>query len=272
MFIPDREFILPRDNNCIFRYTDLWKFVSLLTEKTIYLCRVDLLQDHYEGFYLNDYIEYLKKTLQTLKINNPEKELTSILSHLDGLRTTMYVNCWCLKSHELATMWEAYCKNENEEFGIAIQSNIGKLKKAFSASKEPIRIGKVHYLNYRKSSSVFLSSIASIDNKKKPSSMVLDTVFSPFLYKQQYWKDERELRCLLWKPELFLEKKECPTGFHIPINIEDLIQTIYTDPRAPKSFVVEIKDLVRAHGYRFDIKQSHIAIPPSSYPDLKLIK
>lgn len=256
------------DNSFLFRYMALQKAISLFVNKALYFCRVDLLEDYWEGIYLDDFIQDIKKIIKTISKGKTEKELNETVSYIKEFRKLMYVNCWCQNSHELISMWGNYSGSKD---GIAIQTTVRKLKNVLDEAQENIRIDKVHYIEYENSSSVPGCSASCLNYEQKSRSMIIKDEYSAFLYKRHYFKDECEVRCLLYKDELLNEKNDFPRGIHIPVNLNNLIDTVYIDPRMPKPFADDIKKLIKMYG-NFDVKQSPIAMLPSSYPYAESIK
>jgi hypothetical protein len=51
MFEEHHQFICPPEDTILWRYLDFTKFASLISKKTMYFCRTDLLGDPFEGSY-----------------------------------------------------------------------------------------------------------------------------------------------------------------------------------------------------------------------------
>ena len=125
---------LPKPKNedqKIWRYLDLLKFIDLLETQELFFSRADKLGDDFEGTYTKKAWEQREKIFKIWEDNGgKDGEIQKFREMYE--RGTIYtiqnffVNCWHMNDFESAAMWRLYLKS-NE--GIAIQSTFRRLKK-----------------------------------------------------------------------------------------------------------------------------------------------
>ena len=113
-------------DNTVWRYMDCGKFQSLLRESALYLCRVDRLQDRFEGTYSRQQLLDMDAWLES---RVPGKWATEVITTERQGRTRyrkrMYISCWCVSEFDLDLMWKAYVRNPP---GVAIKSTVKRLQ------------------------------------------------------------------------------------------------------------------------------------------------
>jgi len=93
---------LPADGQIrVWRYMDFWKFESLLTNKALYLCRGDKLQDRFEGTYSRQQIVDMNKWLEAKRYAHLIKEERS---RRQLRRKQLFISSWCMSDHDLDLM------------------------------------------------------------------------------------------------------------------------------------------------------------------------
>jgi hypothetical protein len=177
---------------------DFAKFVSLVSNRALYFCNLEILakEDPHEGLLsLPNYRHREWKTIADLtreeyktiffKEMNEEEKRIQFESQRNAKeywlrrrfydRRTLSVNCWHVGPHESAAMWVRYAAGGN---GIAITTNYDRLTAALVNEKARVFVGMVQYLDW---------SSEPVNNK---------TIF-PFSKKVSY-AYEQELRLALW--------------------------------------------------------------------------
>ena len=91
--------------------------------------------------------------------------------------------------------------------------------------------------------------------------------FSSVLMKRQSFEHERELRCLFWQPhakngKIELDREDIPSGYYIQADLNGLIEAIYIAPNAGSWFKDLTVNLLKIHGYSFDIVHSSLSEDP----------
>lgn len=125
----------------VWRYLDLAKFIWLLENKKLYLSRLDLLNDPYEGTTPRPLTVLRDQQLH----EHGAKQLAAQIPNINQQsRKSLYINCWHLGNAESEAMWRLYCPNDS---GVAIQTTYQKL--VASIENDPIcYIGSVTYIDY----------------------------------------------------------------------------------------------------------------------------
>ena len=127
------------DNLVVWKYLDLSKFLDMLLSQKLFMSRSDKFEDQYEGTFSEPTFEEIKK----IAANNPK-----FLDYYKSHREKVVVSSWHANEYESFAMWQIFTKN-NE--GLAIQSTIGRLKKALEVEKHIEQyIGEVNYIDYKK--------------------------------------------------------------------------------------------------------------------------
>jgi len=153
---------LPRDEEYLWMYSDIHKFLNLIKQKRFRYSRMDQFEDPLEGVPF----EYLYQFV--LKNRIPEFNLASVilnqnnLLHLSGtklfgrldnilkIQATHFVSCWFYEQRESLAMWNLY----SNEDGVAIKIPFGKMKSFLlpNIKEEWIKeyyCGKVNYQDFR---------------------------------------------------------------------------------------------------------------------------
>ena len=234
-------FKAPKDENTkIWHYMDFTKFVSLLDTKALFFTRVDQLDDEFEG-------SITRFDLDPSFQKATSEERTDFLRHRMRMtevykwqREELAVNCWHMNEDESAAMWKLYLKSDE---GLVIQSTYQRLINSFDShdSVNTIWVGVVNYGDYK-------TINIPVDE---------DTLY-PFLYKQKWFDYERELRAVVVQKKTmsnvpkgqswiggsqFLKMPK--DGIKIPVNLDVMIENIYTSPKSKDWFVELVKSITK---------------------------
>jgi len=236
-------FVAPEDENeSIWRYIDLGKFIFLLDRKTLYFTRSDKFNDMFEGSYSKFNIENRSSIYK-----DADKLVELIPKITKDSRKYIFINCWHMNQYESAAMWNIYSKT-NES--IAIQSTFKRLKDSLNSNSKKIYIGKVNYADY--------------NTEWIPEGNML----YPFLYKRKSFEHEKELRAIYFelppaeKEIIYLNQEALHDGIYVDIDINELIETIYISPLAEQWFYDLVKSIVRKYNYDFKIRKSDLSNSP----------
>ena len=243
----------PSDNEKIWRYINLPKFLDLIQSKTLFFTRADIIRkmDKYEGsiftkkhLEFHDYLKNNPEEIITIAPNftRKSKELleTDIILNNHNERIFIkqnFINCWHMNEFENFAMWKIYSEN----FGVCIQSTYKDLSNCFVDEiwnpyneKRRVYIGKVNYINRNED---FISQ---------------NNMFWPYIHKGKEFLYEKELRCIINESENKSEFKK------IKINIDQLINKIYINPFSPDWFERLIKDVCLKYDIKSEIIKSDI--------------
>ena len=153
----------PTSNSSLVKYLDLTKFISLLQRQSLFFCRLDKLEDKFEGTTAEKNYEYriasernIRQTMSRMpsytksEKTDPYNE-TSILQSVKEqyewetqLKSINCVNCWNYFNQESAALWKIY-----SDFGkgIMIKSDVNKIDLALKSTVQNIRISEITYID-----------------------------------------------------------------------------------------------------------------------------
>lgn len=227
MYIDNPNISLPDNEEIIvWKYLDLSKFLDLLMSRKLFMSRSDKFEDQYEGTFSEPTFEEIKK----LSANNPE-----FLNQYKSKREKVSISSWHINEYESFAMWQIFTQN-NE--GLAIQSTIGRLKKALIPEKNFEQfIGEVNYIDYKKEYIPF------------------EDAFFPFLFKRKSFQYEREIRILTDTSKFDIKLNE---GLKIDVDINQLIECIYIHPKSENWYKKLVIDLVSKLDFDFKIEISDL--------------
>ncbi|WP_130736712.1 hypothetical protein [Flavobacterium sp. J27] len=214
------------DQVIIWKYLDLSKFLDMLLSQKLFMSRSDKFEDQYEGTFSEPTFEEIKK----IAANNPK-----FLDYYKSHREKVVVSSWHANEYESFAMWQIFTKN-NE--GLAIQSTIGRLKKALEVEKHFQQfIGEVNYIDYKKEYIPF------------------EDTFFPFLFKRKSFQYEREIRVI---SDVSHAKISINDGLKIEVIINELIEKIYIHPKSENWYKNLVVQMVKKLGYEIAIEKSDL--------------
>ena len=217
---------LPDDRTaCVWRYMDWWKFESLLSERSLYLCRADRLEDRFEGTYsrqqLRDTERYIERVADSDQVIEERKARARD-------RVCTYINSWCVGETDFDLMWKAYVR---EPPGVAVKSTVKKLENACEGAIEkwPLHLSLVDYFDHA-------------------GGQFIDYFGTPevFFRKDLHFRLENEIR-IVHCPNI----EGCPAEHvWLPVRLEDLIDSVFVSPKAPEEFAATARRLLDDIGLR----------------------
>ena len=242
----------PPADYSIVKYMDLTKFVSLLFKKALFFCRVDKLEDQFEGTTskVNFDLRVRQQTIMNKQFNwslsNDEilKRVKNLYEFEKKQKALNCVNCWNKKDNESAALWKIYSDFSK---GIMIKSSIGRLIRALEIAKKDVSLSEIRYIDY------------DVDIMPDGNSSF------PFLHKQKAYSYEDEVR-LIYNiiPEEGLEYdwaiEEVQEGIYIEVDLAELIDEIVIGPYSPKWYTNIIQDIASKYGLNKAIVKSALSI------------
>lgn len=229
----------------IWRYVDLAKFVALLKNRSLYLARADSFEDKWEGsFGALDVAERLAADPSRSKKLDWRAYRYEVIPTL--LPTNTFLNCWHMNDGESDAMWSIY---SSRDYGVAVQSTIGRLSSALCLSKSPqtpsnslkrVLIAQVEYVDYEHLATHF-------DDEK------------PFLYKRKSFEHEREIR-IITQTIVQGEGRNLPK-VELPVDLDKLIERVYVSPYAKGWFKDVVEAVVRRFELEFQVEHSDLSAP-----------
>ena len=243
----------PTSNYLIAKYMDLTKFSSLLSMKSLFFCRLDKLEDHFEGTTSKPNFERRKRLYQTLHLRSPKiKKLSesevnqNVKEHYEAdekLKALNCVCCWNKYESESAALWKIYSDFHK---GIMIKSDINSLISAFENTEEELSLSEINYIDFNK------------DYMPDGNTMY------PIIHKHKAYTFEEELRLIYTvKFEHGLtydwSKEKIEHGKYIKLDLNELIKEIVVSPYAANWYIDLIQDISKKFGLDKEIKRSGLA-------------
>lgn len=223
-------------NISVWRYMDFTKFVSMLSNSSIYFPSADCLGDHWEGSFgllnLNSnlgrpIISARPVDLGHIRSHNTQRKLWR--KYIQNLRRSIFISCWHMGEQESAGMWKLYAEEKNS---VCIQSTYSLMRESFGLSVPKIYIGEVNYVDY--------STTVIPGELKDP--------FASFLFKRKSFEHEREIRAIFSLSRMIVDEKTRVYGYHVQVDLTKLVEKIYIAPTAPAWYFDVVKSLVSKYG------------------------
>jgi len=219
----------------IWRYMDLSKFISLLSNEALYFANPTEFDDPYEFHMPRSHSEVFKRNKinwlqKEIKKYNPNVVFNEVSKELENqvyleyrelekkVKRQFGVNCWHINDYENDALWKIYT---NLGQGIAIESTDEKLKNSVSHHNR-IFCGKVRYEDF---------DIAPI---KKGYAH-----YNGFI-KRKAFSYEKEYRAMV-----SLDEKDWGNGCLIKTDLNILIDKIHISPLMPKYFFESVRYLFK---------------------------
>ena len=232
----------------VWRYMDVAKFVDLLSTRSLFFCRADLLGDPYEGSMSRGTTTPIIDQLAEKDQGNTD-HLASIPEVREAYRRWAYVSCWHMNEDESAAMWSLYART-NE--AVAIRSTYRKLRDGFP---DQVYTGTINYIDYR------------------TQPIPQDDLDYALVHKRLAFQHEREVRAVITNPPHEdgddaaarrgrIMEENPKYGKHVPIDLNTLVDRVYVSPTAPAWFAKVIESLVNQYAFTFEVHPSTLAESP----------
>lgn len=234
----------------ICRYMNLPKFMSLLTNSSIFFTRADKFEDPLEG----EMPEAVKKDLFDTTIFKVEwyallsklidREVTLVgaaeetINMYESFKSTTFISCWTAFQAESYALWKIY----GEDYGIAIQTNTEKLKNLIK--EQGGHVYKVHYVDDTENIRVVPKRPQT--NKYTPGKK------NYFVCKKIHYSYEQEIRAIIFK--------EDQENLFVDINLNDFIEAVYISPFAASWYVSLVKEILKKYNLDVPILNSKIKL------------
>ena len=219
----------------VWRYLDQKKAIDFIRTSQLYLRRLDLLTDFFEGdpYEGNPTFSLIEDDMNTHSQVFGHADEASIRKEYEYERKATFVSCWQLSDCESWLMWKQYCQRGG---GFAVQTTIKRLK-ALSDEKQ-LLFKDVKYLDHW------------FDNAGE------HTIPKQVFIKPRWFSDENEIRLALYRSECICgvmdqRREEALTRLKdhelISINLANLVEQIVLNPFSSdcqkKEIVVLIESL-----------------------------
>jgi len=217
----------------VWRYIDLSKFLSLLSTRSLYFGRADLLEQ--EGYFPKGSEATFRAFINKARQGGPEAAAkdweTALKESNERNRWSVFMSCWIGNAHEDKQMWKTYAG----PCGVAIRSTYERLNASLPLTwrSQAVLLGKVSYGDY-----------SSLEYAKDVSNHL-----NIFMSKPLEYEGEREVRAVIndWR----LTKEQAPPGLTVAILPHTLVEAVVTAPGSPQWFVDSVSAACRA--FKLDV-------------------
>jgi len=192
-------------NQNIWHYYSLDKFLSLIINSELYLCKASGLFDQFEG--ANGKWAYQIRNLINNKNQEQEQE-QEYKNIIKRNRENTYLSCWFLNDHEDYTMWNTYSSIDK---GFAVRTTVNSLLNSLTFDNDLMFAGKVIYKD-------LLNDMFRVINKGEDD-------HSEYFVKDIRYKSENEFRIFVH------DKTNNIENVKIPIELGKLEFSIVTSPK-----------------------------------------
>jgi hypothetical protein len=229
----------PLPNSKVWRYMDFPKFLNIITYAKLYFCRLDKLQDQYEGTLSTNLVNEIKSQYDNfsplLGKENTDQMARKEINTINNYRGYTLVNSWTQNVEESFALWKIYLGYQ--PFGIAIQTKYKKLKTSFPGD-ERMLFQKITYTD----------CIKELHQRNVPFT------------KKKFYKFEKEVRiAIISQYEEFNGKAKYENGKYVDVDIDNLIENIYISPFAPDWFCELVRYVIEEkYHFHFPIIKSLI--------------
>lgn len=274
----------------LWRYTDLPKFLHLITTKSLWLTNAEILatEDPYEGApgaiqfphrvwkSLDEMPKSLRKALLKRHSRDADRSPSAIFRSwcmeqeqvcimlLAGRRQFM-VNCWHAGQHESAAMWKIYGA---PGAGVAVVTNGARLSAALQGEERTLYLGGVNYVD------------------PDYVSLGISNAFEPIMIKRSNYAYEQEVRLVHWDTtshhdplknfnwdedalrftDLVDDPRDVTPGISLSCDIEALVEKVVVSPFAPPWYLTTLLELRDQLGFKFPVVPSPLNDKPYVAP------
>jgi hypothetical protein len=233
----------PNDNDYLWRYMNLKKFLSFIIDKKLHLKRLDQFEDKNDGIFAN--LLQLKFNLSQIKETGKKINVESEEAKLRELQKNLFASCWFVGNRESMAMWKIFSNPDS----VALRIKYKHLKKIFRENDfkcngynvKSITLGKVQYFDYQ--------------NGKGRSTLSETDSFIAFS-KDESFSNEREFRIVARTEN---GKEELNQGIDFILKkFSELPFEIVFHPKAEDWGVKNLKDIMEKFNIKFRMFHSEL--------------
>ena len=196
MYTNHPKFESPGNNDLLWRYFDLARYLDLLIREQLFFANIEDLEDPYEGL--------------TMSRAAPAPDSSGLT-----------VSSWHNSEDENYAMWKIYAPGSA---GLAIQTTFDRLKTSFNKTDKPVWIGKISYYNQKHT-----TEDAANDDPFR-SALQKRSIYA---FEKEVRCCYQPRRSEVGEEENASGKFN---GVYIPVDLDRLIDRVYVSPYAPAWF------------------------------------
>ena len=203
--------------------------ISLIEKKEIWLPRADQFEDQKEGSFPVEMKDIIQRAYDGMK--DAPGTVANAEDFADFLKKNTFISCWHRNTQENMVMWAIYGKSSES---VAIQTTVEKLVSSFNPMRIPgnwLELKKVEYQTAGKITGVIPYEEC-------------------FFIKRPHFHFEQEVRLCLDTYNTQRPSKQHPTGYPLPVKVNQLVEKVLVHPDCPEWFV----DVVKSVNAKYQIK------------------
>ncbi|PME09157.1 hypothetical protein BCV44_04650 [Vibrio cyclitrophicus] len=211
------------NDESLWRYMDIAKYLSLLSSKSLWLARPDTFKDQREG----SFPESMKNELDIIYAalsKRPDFTGNHLVNNTEEfqsyLKLNTFISCWHRSIEESMIMWEIYGRESNS---IAIKTKVDRLKSSFDKDET--------YRNF-----AIEIALDSVTYTNSTSTQSEQSYRQPYFIKREHFAFEREARLYIRSKEQY-SSNNSPSGYPLQVDLSTLIECVYVHPDADDWFL-----------------------------------
>jgi len=215
------------ENQKLWRYMDLSKFVSLIEKNALWMARVDTFRDQHEGQFPDDMRKIIEKAYEKFELSDVTV-IKDADDFQDYLRKNTFISCWHKNFDESMVMWEIHGRDTN---ALAIQTTVEDMRNNINTSNldgHSLMLKNVIYKNADE-----ITEILPYE----------ECIF----IKRPHFSFEWEVRISLDTYSRDNPSKKTPNGYYLPVFINGLIQQILIHPDSPDWFSEVVESITKKY-------------------------
>ena len=239
------------DDQTLWRYLSLSKFISLLSSWSLWFSRLDKLGDPFEGAATQGELNRREA--------HPEKDVLDRIGKAG--RHMWFVNCWHMGQTESDAMWQLYSSLEE---GIAVCTCAGRLRAALRNSRR-------QYVDPAKEKEILLPGyfFGSVVYAEHTHTQVEGNQYhTKYFLKRPAFQHESEFRVVAPHPSLAsdagleIDEDSAHAGIYVPVDLQELITEIVISPGSEAWYRHAVGDLGKRYGLQSPIRSSALGEAP----------
>jgi hypothetical protein len=250
MYKANPAYETPDDCTRLWRYMNLGEFLQVLFSKELYFCRTSEFPDEWEGTLPLSFLQLLREI-------GDQVNFSAVKAFLEKLVVQHAISCWHANEVESVAMWALYTDGLD---GVAIQTTVGRLKRAFAECPEGINICKVSYVDHSSSETGGLNAL------------------TPVLIKRRSYEHENEVRAVISAVQDNVDLTELArrplsgVGLFVSVDLTVLVERIVLSPKYPPWAKPAIENIVSGAGLKIRVETSDLLKSPESLENPRNIR
>lgn len=220
------------ENQILWRYMDLSKFIFMLEKKSLWLTRADKFRDRHEGRFPKEMKQLIEKAYESFEVD--ESSVKNASDFQDYLLKNTFINCWHKNSDENMVMWEIYGKINN---AVAIQTTVKNIRNSIDVKNLT-------------GHSLLLKNVIYKEEDEMSGAMLYEECF---FRKRPHFSFEQEVRISLDTYSSLSPSKQTPDGHILTVDINSLIEKILVHPDSGDWFVSVVDSIKEKYAVKAQV-------------------